>query len=155
MRRDEKLLVVVLDGEHARFVRPSTANVLHTVRRFSAAEAHKRTSDLRSGRPGASFHSESTAHHALAPRHDPHELEKAEFVRFAATEINNMPEDEIDGLVIAAPAYALNIIEEALRPSVYAKLLGTLGKDLVKTPDDELWEHVKQYVPPATPPRIT
>ncbi len=153
MNKREKLLIIVFDGEHARFIQPSKENVLHTERSFDAAEAHKRSADLRSDRPGASFHSDSSAHHALNPRHDPHDLEKTSFIHFVAAEVNAMAEEAFSKLVIAAPVYALNIIKDELKPAVLSKLSGTIPKDLVKTPDGELWEHLKAFVPPASPAR--
>lgn len=143
------MLIILFDGEHARFVWPSEANVLHTERVISSKEAHHRSSDLRTDRPGASFHSDSTAHHALNPRHDPHDLEKENFVRFVASEIKSMPDDAFGGIVLAAPTYALNIIKDELPVSISEKLLGTIAKDLIKVPDDELWEHLKAFVPAA------
>jgi protein required for attachment to host cells len=154
MNWNGKILIVLFDGEHARFVYSSEANVLHTERVFSSEAAHQRSSDLRSDRPGASFHSDSSAHHALNPRHDPHDMEKIGFARFVASEISDIPEDEFDSIVIAAPSYALNIIKDVLPASVFAKLHGTVAKDLVKVPDQKLWEHLKAFVPPATPPRL-
>lgn len=153
MPRHKNLLILIADAEHARFVRPATANVLHTERFVDLAEAHKQSSDLRSDHPGASYHSDSTAHHAMTPRHDPHEMEKGKFARFIAQEVNSLPETSFDILVVAAPAHCLNTILDALNPSSQTKLIGTLSKDLVKTPDDELWPHLQAYVPPPSPAR--
>jgi protein required for attachment to host cells len=155
MRRYEKLLILIADAEHARLVRPAPDNVLHTTQRFDSSAAHKQSSDLRSDHPGASYHSDSTAHHALAPRHDPHELEKENFARFVAQELNTLPPQSFDGLVITAPAHCLHTILDTLDSQVQAKLAGTLSKDLVKTPDDELWPHLQDFVPAATPARHT
>lgn len=153
MRHYNNLLIAIADAEHARFVRPAPTNVLHTERLIDSTAAHKKSADLRSDHPGASFHSDATAHHALAPRHDPHELEKEKFARFIAQEINALPEESFDGLVIVAPAHCLNVILEALHASAQTKLIGTLHKDLMKTPDDELWPHLQEFIPSATPPR--
>ena len=65
-----------------------------------------------------------------------------------------MGEDEFDGLVLAAPAYAIHIVMDELQPAAHAKLLGNVTKDLVKTPDDKLWEHMKEFLPPPVPPRF-
>jgi protein required for attachment to host cells len=153
MHRYKNLLIVIADAEHARLVRPTAANVLHTAQQFDSTVAHKQSSDLRSDHPGASYHSDSTAHHALAPRHDPHELEKEKFARFLAQELNALPPQSFDGLVIAAPAHCLRTVLDALDAPVQAKIAGALNKDLVKTPDNELWPHLQEFVPPATPAR--
>jgi len=153
MHHYKNLLVVIADAEHARLVRPTPENVLHTAQRFDSTTAHKQSSDLRSDHPGASYHGDSTAHHALAPRHDPHEMEKEKFSHFLAQQINALPAQSFDGLVIAAPTHCLQAIIEALGAPAKAKLAGTLSKELVKTPDDELWPHLSAFVPEPTPAR--
>ncbi|GAN81835.1 host attachment family protein [Acidocella aminolytica] len=150
-----KLLIILYDGEHARFIRPNEANVLHTARTIDSKDAHHRSADLRSDRPGATFHSDSTAHHALTPRHDPHDMEKESFVRFIAEELKAVPGDSFDRLILAAPAYALNIIKSELSADILDKMTGIISKDLLKVPDDELWEHLKPFVPAANPARWT
>ena len=153
MRRYGNLLIVIADGEHARMVRPSPANVLHTVQQFDSLAAHKQSSELRSDHPGASYHSDSTAHHAMTPRHDPHELEKEKFSRFVAHELNALSGNDFDGLVIAAPAHSLNLILHSLHSMTREKLIGTLAKDLIKTPDAELSQQLKAFLPPPSPAR--
>jgi hypothetical protein len=34
-----------------------------------------------------------------------------------------------------------------------SKIVGTLARDLIKTPDDELWPHVREWVRPTRRPR--
>src|SRR5271155_1108245 len=76
MPKDRNLLIVVADGEHVRFVRPAADNALHSEAELDSPAAHKQSADLGSDHPGASMHTGSSAHHALAPRHDPHALAK-------------------------------------------------------------------------------
>lgn len=154
MPRRQTLLIVIADGEHARFVRRASATGFVTDRQFNSASAHKRSSDLRSDGPGASFHTGSTAHHALEPRHDPHEQEKHAFDVMLAGELNAMRADAFDCLILVAPSHTLNSIRERLAPEVAVRLVGTVAKDLVKVPDAELWPHLKLTIPPGTvPPR--
>ena len=47
---------------------------------------------------------------------------------------------------------ALHELREALDAATQAKLVGTLEKDLVKTPDHELWPHVSGWVSPPRRP---
>ncbi|WP_297489997.1 host attachment protein [Acidocella sp.] len=147
------LLILIADGEHARFVRPGVGNIMHTIWLVDSAVAHLKSKDLRSDGPGASYHSNSTAHHAFAPRHDPHRLEQESFARFVAQEVNALPDESYDSLLVVAPARSLNIIVAGLNVVQKAKVIATLDKDLVKTPDHELWPHLETFVPPAAPPR--
>jgi ABC-type glutathione transport system ATPase component len=82
------LLIVIADGEHVRFVHPAADNALHTVSAIDSGQGHRRSSDIGSDRPGASYHSASTAHHAYAPRHDLHRVEKERFAQFVGERVN-------------------------------------------------------------------
>jgi hypothetical protein len=92
MPKERNLLIVIADGERVRFVRPGEDNGLHSEATGEAAgeaaDAHNRSSDLGSDHPGASMHSDATAHHALALRHDPHALAKQKFVHTVAQQLN-------------------------------------------------------------------
>ncbi len=55
----------------------------------------------------------------------------------------------IHNLVIAAPPHSLAAIREKLQVGAEARVIGTLAKDLVKVPDQELSEHFKTWVRPV------
>ena len=152
MSTQKRFLVAIADGEHARIVRGDVHNVLHTERWIESTAAHKQSSDLRSDHPGASFHSDATVHHGIAPRHDPQELEAEKFAKHVAHELNAIGEG-FDVLIVAAPAHTLNVIRRELNTETHAKLGGTLNKDLTKTPDSALWSYLQDFLPPPTPPR--
>ena len=153
MHRYQNPLIVVADAEHARLIRTSPEYVLHTERHFDSAAAHRRSSDLGSDRPGASYHSDSSAHHGLAPRHDLHDQQKSAFARFLAEQLNAMPAQSFDGLVLCAPSHCLQDMLDGLHAEVRAKLAGSLAKDLVKIPDDQLWQHLQAFLPEPAPLR--
>jgi protein required for attachment to host cells len=148
-----KLMIVIADGEHVRFVQPAENNALHSVSSLDSVAAHKQSSDLGSDHPGASYHSDSTAHHAVQPRHDPHELEKQKFAGLVAGQLNQAASQHaFDALVLVAPAHTLSAIRERLDAVANAMVVGTLTRDLVNTPDDELWPHLRQWVRPVHRP---
>lgn len=150
MSRQSRLLIVIADGEHVRFVRPAEDHALHSETALESADAHKRSADLGSDHPGASVHSDSTAHNAMAPRHDPHSLAKEAFARSIAERLNVVSGDDgFDELVLVAPAHTLQTIRAALNTTTDAKVVGSLQKDLVKVPDDALWPHVQAWVRPV------
>jgi protein required for attachment to host cells len=145
------LLIVIADGAHARFVRPAANGEPHTVSTLDSAMAHKRSSDIGSDHPGAAFHSQSTAHHAYQPRHDLHELAETEFAHFLAGEIDAaFARGEFQQLVLAAPPRTLNAIREKLDAGTARAIIGTLGKELMKTPDHALATHLQQWLEPPT-----
>jgi protein required for attachment to host cells len=150
MPRYRKLLIVIADGEHARFVRPREDNALRSEQAIDSASAHKRSSDLGSDRPGESFHSTATAHHGVAPRHDLHDMEKEKFAALIARELNQSAlAGAFETLVLVAPAHCLNAIKSGLDGSASTRLVGTLEKDLQGVPDHELWPHLREWVPPV------
>ncbi len=150
MPQHHNLCFVIADGGHARFVRPASDNALHTFEAVDSTSVHKRDHDLVSDRPGRSFESGATARHAYTPRTDPHELAKDHFTRAVARRVNeDSAADVFNELVVVAPAHVLSELTGALDAPTKAKLLGSLAKDLVKTPDHELWPHLKEWVRPV------
>lgn len=150
MPQHHNLCIVIADGGHARLVRPAAGNALHTFEAVDSASVHKHDRDLVSDRPGRSFESSASARHAYSPRTDPHEMAKDAFARVIARRVND---DSAAGvfneLVVVAPAHVMSELTEALDAPTKAKLRGTLAKDLVKTPDNELWPHLKEWVAPV------
>ncbi len=150
MPKHLKLLFVIADGEHVRFIRPAADNALRTDAAMDSYSAHKRSAELGSDHPGASYHTGSTAHHALSPRHDLHLLEKEKFAQAIAEQLNAASvAGMFDKIAIVAPPHTLSAIRASLDTTTAAKIVGTLAKDLVKTPDDELWPHVRAWIRPV------
>ena len=144
------LRIVIANGEHVRFAQPDVDNVLRTIGSLDSASAHLRSRDIGSDRPGRSFESGTVARHAVGPRHDLHEMEKKKFVHLIGEQINAASgRDEFDELLLVAPPRALSELRAALDAATQVKLIGTLEKDLVKTPDHELSPHVREWVSPA------
>jgi protein required for attachment to host cells len=144
------MLIVIADGEHARFVRDSEDGVLRTQVGLDSIAAHQRSSSLGSDRPGASFHTGSTAHHAMTPRHDPHAQQKSQFAELVAQQVNAATGEEgFQKLILVAPAHVLQAIGTELHDDVRGRIVGCLAKDLVKTPDDALRPHLQEWLPPA------
>ncbi len=153
MAKQQRLLVVIADGEHARFLRQTPHDTLQQDRMVDGRAAHKRAFDLRSDGPGASFHTGSSERHAVTPRHDPKELEKEKFAAFVAGEIDGAVTAEAwDALVVVAPPHSMAVLRERLGPAARAILAGMVEKDLVKTPTDELPSHLRQFIPEVLRP---
>ena len=150
MPQHRKLCFVIADGGHARFVRPATDNALHTFEAVDSTTVHKRDQDLVSDSPGRAFESGTVARHAYTPRHDPHDMAKDRFAHAVARRINeDLAADVFNELVVVAPSHILSELTGALDAPARAKLLGSVAHDLVKTPDDELWPHLKEWVRPV------
>lgn len=152
MPKRSNLVIVLADGEHARLVRYGADGVLRTEQKFNSISAHKRSSDLGTDAPGASFHSDLIAHHALNPRQDLHEQEKAHFARLVAQQLNDMASNgACDALLIVALPDTAGAIESALGGAAKTALQGMVHKDLLKTADDQLAAHLAPWVPGPGP----
>jgi len=154
MTRTQPLVwVVIADGEHARVVTPTASTgQFATVLSLDSVTAHQRTSDLVSEGAGRVHESASSTRHGVVARTDPHDAAKLAFLReIAATIDGHASRHAFDRLVLAAPAHALHDLREALGQDATAKLVGTLHKDLVKTPDHDLIPHLAEWwlPPPA------
>src|SRR3954449_161184 len=141
---------VIADGGRARFVKPAADNALHTQEALESEAAHLRSRDLASDRPGRAFESGTSARHAHTPRTDPHEKEKLRFAHLVGERIRaEAARGAFNELILVAPPPVLAELVESLDKPTEAKLVGTLAKDLVKVPDDELWPHLKAWVRPV------
>ncbi len=151
MKQFKHFLVVIADGEHARFVVPGKiAGAFRTMASVTSPNAHQRTSDLVSDGLGRSYESGSPTHHAVAPHNDPHELAKLRFIRSIAERTNVMvTEGKADGVLLVAPAYALAELKDKLTTTAAARVVGVVQHDLVKVPDHDLSEHLKEWAQPA------
>ena len=153
MTRPLTLRIAIADGEHARFVQPDANYVLRTVSSielgvrppsFAGPGFRPAWSLVRKRQPRASCCRRAAR---LAQDGEGH-------VRAIVAEQLNAASarDEFDELLLVAPPRALHELREALDPATKAKLVGTLERDLVKTPDHELSPHVREWVSPEHRP---
>jgi len=141
---------VIADGGHARFVFPAEDNALRTRHHFDSSHVHDKSHDLGSDRPGRSFESSGVTRHAIAPKHDPHEMAKTKFEHFVAGKVCQAFEaHEFNELILVAPAHVLQALKGGLNGLTAATLVGSLAKDLTKVPDHELYPHLKEWVRPT------
>ncbi len=155
MRSPRILWVVVADGEHARILKPGKRpGRYRTEQQIDSVAAHKRASQLGSDQPGRAFESASALRHAVELRTDPHEMAKHRFLAEVARVINEAAAQSVfDRLVLVAPIHALHDLRQALSPASAEQLVGMLQKDLVKTPDPEIGEHLTRDVLHSIAPR--
>ncbi len=160
-RRKLKTWFVVADGARALILKQDGANGrLERVDELEEALARRRARKLVSDKPGRALESvgfqrygaapaRMMMRHALAPRTDPHRLEKERFIDGLARRIDAAcANDEFDRLVVAAPAKALGDLRRALGEGARERLVKELPKDLTKVPAAELAGHLGASEPP-------
>ncbi len=141
--RQPKTWYVIADGGRARFVEKNAETGAYaTQREFDSAEIHSTTRDLGAERPGRGHESANSAHHAVEPRTDLHQVDKQRFATEVAVSLNAAGADgAFERLVLVAPAHAMTDLKAGLDAATTAKVASEVQKDLAKTPNAELAEH--------------
>ncbi len=135
-----RLIYLLADGAHARFVERSTDTGHYvTVRRIDGTKALETLrAEQRDERAGRSIESVGGARHAVG-REDAYRRAKAAFASQAAETLNQIVERKpVEGVVLVAPSRLIPVLREQLSPRV--PIAKTVAKNLIKTPDHELGE---------------
>lgn len=150
MVKPRNLWIALADGGHARFLSVDYNHKLHIEESIDATTVHSRSSALGSDRPGRVFESASSARHAVAARHDPHEAEMFKFLHLVGEILNGASKrGAFERLILIAPAPALAELRTSLDPATAAKVVGTLAKDLVHMSNPEIATHLEALIGPA------
>ena len=151
----DRVWIVVADGGQARVLGVGgDRRGLTVLREMTSVEAHRRTQDLVSDRPGRSFESASTTRHAIDPRHDAHEEARQRFIAQLALMLN---EDnrarQFDELILILPPDLSTPLRDGLDDATRARVRETLLKDLTKAPLHDILERlVEAGLVPAPDP---
>jgi len=134
---------LMVDGARARIVtREDSQTAYKLVFSEESANAHARSHDLGSDRPGHTQESANSAHHAIEPRHDPHRIEETLFVQTVAAHVNReSARSSFDRLVVYAAPGVLSLLRKELDAPTLRKVHGEFPKDLTKVPVAELPAH--------------
>ena len=134
MHHPNRLLFILADGAHARFVQRNRQGVFVTVRELDGSHRLKSLRwELRGGpAPGRAQESSSPARHGVG-REDYTRQVKEAFVTQVAQEAREFATQK-DALVVFAPAKLVSAFRERLGD----KAAAVVAKDLIKTPDAEL-----------------
>jgi protein required for attachment to host cells len=134
--------IVVADGGQARVLGiTGDRRGLTVLREIVSVEAHRRTRDLLSDRPGRSFESGSAARHAIAPRHDAHDEARQRFIAHIAVMLNeDSRARQFDELILIVPPNLNAPLRDGLDDATLARVRETLLQDLTKAPLHDILE---------------
>jgi protein required for attachment to host cells len=138
MARRPKLLYVLADGAHARFVEQSAeTNAFVTVGRMDGSQRLETVrAEQRDEQVGRSFESGSAARHGVG-RDDAYRRAKEAFAAdVAKTLLALLGRTAPQGVVLVAPPRLLRVLRDGIGSA--APIVAELGKDLTKTPEHEL-----------------
>jgi len=139
MRPRQKLLYLLVDGAHARFVEWSQdKRDFVTVRRMDGeGRLNELRAEQRDEQPGRSFESASAGRHGVGRDDDVYRRAKEAFAQEVGRTLGEvLSERQIEGVVVAAPPPLLKTVRASL--PAHTSVVGEIGKDLLKTPDHEL-----------------
>ncbi len=140
--RKEMERALVADGQHARVLEREVPFGRWSERESESIRnrpSHERGTE----RPGRVQESAGSARHAIEPRSDPHREAKRDFAGHLADRLE-AEAARYDRLLLVAPPAFLGDLRAALGDAARAKLRGSLDKDLVKAPVEEIARHLDE-----------
>jgi protein required for attachment to host cells len=136
--------ILIADGRRARVLLHEGGN--RPVRalddmRFEVDLAPSR--DLLSDRPGRVQESGAPTRHAIELPSDPHREQKRAFAKMLASRLDQeLDTKSFDRLVVVAPPTTLGDLREYFSKRLASTIRAEVTKDLTKTPDSEVMEHL-------------
>jgi protein required for attachment to host cells len=136
--------IIIADGAHARvFETRGSVKKLTPVEDMTMDGDHRATHDILTERPGRTNESVGPMRHAIEPATDPRRELKRSFAQSVADRLERRYTDKsFDRFVLVAPPKTLGDLRSALSPALRAALHGEVAKDLVKTPQIEISDHL-------------
>jgi len=139
-------LVVVFDGAKARFLRRDTKGRLTLESEVESGLARK-TSDIVSDKQGRAFASAGGGvRSTYEPKHDPHKMEKHNFVHgLVKTLDTSYDRNEFKQLIVVAPERSLGEFR-ALAPDKILRVTAEVPKELTQLTVHELQERLNEFI---------
>jgi protein required for attachment to host cells len=140
--------ILIADGARARILQnDGPGKGLHEVKGLVFHGDHASTHEIMSDREGRSHSSVGPGRSAIESHSDPHRELKKKFAHQLADALaHGLQQKAYDRLVIVAAPSALGDLRAALSEQVRAKVTGEVAKDLTKTPDGEVAEHLRDVL---------
>lgn len=136
--------ILIADGARARvFANRGPGKGIEAVAGAQFDADHRPDREIMRDKPGRTFESVGETRHAIAPHHDPHRELKRDFSTSLAHMLDEkLAQKSFDRLILVAPPATLGDLRAALSDHVKAVIYAELDKDLTKTPEQELPEHL-------------
>jgi len=154
----EEVLVVVFDGKGARFFRRRPDGRLEFLNETQSG-LHRKTSDTVSDKQGRTFSSAGGGRSgSYEPKHDPHKMEKHNFVHRLVTELDDSYDrNAFKHLVVVAPERSLGEFRSIASDKLLRAVWREVPKELTRLPVHELESRLKPFFEPdiqtIVPPR--
>ena len=142
--------ILIADGARARILHnDGPGKGLHALAGGDFRGKHTSTHAIMSDRTGRTFSSTGPSRSAIEAHSDPHrELKRSFAHRLADALADGWRKRAYDRLIIVAAPSTLGDLRAALSHEVRAKVTAEVAKDLTKTPDAAVAEHLKDVLTP-------
>ena len=150
--------ILVADASRAEIFALSEtdgARGLHRTGSLADTKLERRSSDLKSDKPGRSVSSTgSGVRHAIEPHHDYHKLQKHEFAHdIIAFLEKSFDAHQFERLVLVAPNRMLGELRKLLPHKMQKSVWHSFPHDYMKLSQDEIWARIspdlKEHVQPG------
>ena len=140
--------IVIADGAKARFLlNRGPGKGLEPAEIPDLSVELAATHEIGADRPGRVHDRFGPGRHAMAPRADWHQQDKALFAGEVARILNRAAQGgAFDRLVLVAPAKTLGELRHGLDAPAAARVTGELTKDLIHLTDRDLPEHLETVI---------
>ncbi len=146
--KPSKTWILIADGARARLVSVQRQDgAVRIVEEQEFSSDHRANRELGRDKPARVFESHGVTRHAIEAKTDHHRSLKHEF----ADEVSELLAEKLaqkrfNRLVIVAPPAALGDLRASLPDAVKSKLVAEIAKDLTKTPNADILEHIGAFV---------
>src|SRR5262245_41609730 len=145
----EEILVLVFDGRGARYFKRSPNGRLELLNQIESG-LHRKTSEAVSDRQGRTFASAGGGIRSpYEPKHDPHKMEKHNFVHRLVAELDDSYDrNEFKNLIVVAPERSLGEFRSIASDKLLRAVAHEVPKELTQLSAHELEIRLKPYFEP-------
>lgn len=146
--RKTTTLIVIANGSKAKFFYNEGLNKGLLARpELNLEEQTLHASDIQADKPGRSFNRGDTGRHAMEYSSDPQDVKMQLFAKKVVARIEEAVQDsKYDRIVIAASPHMLADLRKAVPPSLHAKVLAEIDKDLTQIHETDLPSHFSEVL---------
>lgn len=140
----ETTWIILADRSGARiFAHAGRGTGLKSVEDIAHPEGRLRNRDIDASEPGRSFDSMGHHRHAMSPEQSATERETERFAKLLAQHLEQgRTQHRFQKLVLVAEPGLLGILREKLEPATRALVSGSLARDLMHMPEQDLPAHL-------------
>ncbi len=144
----QEILVVVFDGEKARFFSHLPNGRLNALNELESG-LHRFNREIVSDKPGRAFSSVGEGRSAIEPKHDPHKMEKHNFIHAIVRVLEDaLDRNAFESLVVVAPERGIGEFRSLASDKLKRRVWREVPKELTQYSGHELEARLKPHLGP-------